>query len=189
MIYALSGVHGSGKTTTLKALENVPEFKNYYFASELTRTLKSFGFSINESGEDETQLGVILLHLKFLLDAESVGNDSFTDRSLLDGYVYSLYLRDHDKLRDSTFNLIENIYRTKIYKYDKIFLFKPHSGSLENDGVRSVNPEFHDSILNLFNRVVKEMDDPYLRDRIVYVEDGSVEKRVKFIREEILWKR
>jgi len=180
MVFALSGVHGAGKTTTLNALRSFPTLENFLFFSELTRNLYARGYDINENGGDETQLAVCNMHLSYLL--HSFQQDVFLDRCLLDGLVYTQYLWGEGKVKEATFNFIKSIYEEHLLCYDKIFLFSPHSEVIEGDGVRSTSPSFHKAIQYLFEETIR--DCPILKSLIIRVPPGSLMDRVSFIEEE-----
>ena len=175
MIYSLSGVQGSGKTTTLNLLKQIAYFHDFNFVSEILRDLQSRGFFINESGNDETQLAVVCMHLNNLVIGQR--KDVIVDRGLLDVYAYTLYAQSENKISKSTFNLVKSIFESNIYKYDQIFLFEPHGQPLEDDGVRSMSLEWHEQINGYFHSIVKE----YELKNVTILGEGSPASRVDTI--------
>ncbi len=175
MIYALSGVQGSGKTTTLNLLKQKSEFCDFVFYSEILRDLQARGFFINESGNNETQLAVVIMHLSNLLEGAS--KKVMVDRGLLDVYAYTLYHHQSGQISKSVYNLVKNVFESNIYKYDQIFLFEPHGGVLEDDGVRSTDLEWHDTINGYFHSIVKE----YELDNVTILGEGTPASRVDSI--------
>jgi len=175
MIYSLSGVQGSGKTTTLNLLKQVDYFQDFSFVSEILRDLQSRGFFINESGNNETQLAVVIMHLTNLLESQSKA--VIVDRGLLDVFAYTLYHHQTGQISKSIYNLVKNVFESNIYKYDQIFLFEPHGAPLEDDGVRSMSLEWHDQINGYFHTIVKE----YELSNVTILGEGTPASRVSQI--------
>ena len=62
---ALVGSSSTGKTTVYELLKD--KLPKWEFVNESTRTVKSYGFPINEQGTEATQLAISNFHLKALL--------------------------------------------------------------------------------------------------------------------------
>jgi hypothetical protein len=97
-----------------------------------------------------------------------------TDRTVLDGLVYSKYLRENGKIAASTMNYVENIFNRMIQGYDLIFYVAPEF-EIKNDGVRSINTFFRDRIVAIFNEVISQKNVP------IYNVKGTVRERVQFV--------
>lgn len=141
----LVGASSTGKTTVAKLLK--PELKQYEFISESTRTVRSYGFPINEEGTNATQLAISSFHLEAFLRDSSL----LLDRGYLDLVVYSRFLDGIDK---PTMDYIEGTWDRVKHCYTK-FIYFPIEFKSVDDGVRSINEEWRESIDKEF---VKELE-------------------------------
>lgn len=167
MKIGITGAQSVGKTTLLNALRSEKRFKNYQICDEVTREIKDMGFDINESGSDLTQILIMQKHIAnvFMFD------DLITDRTALDGLVYTAYLHNHQKVTKKTLDKVKAIYDKLISSYDYIFYIRPEF-DIVDDGVRSINPDFRDEISDLFEGFITELP----REHITV--SGSVRERV-----------
>ena len=85
MKIGLCGTMSVGKTTLVKALKKVPEFKNYSFATERSKYLNDLGIPLNT---DSTLKGQTV----FLAErcAELMNNDVITDRTIIDVMAFTM---------------------------------------------------------------------------------------------------
>lgn len=170
MRIGISGAQSTGKTTLLNALRSEPFFKDYEICNEVTRKVASYGLPINEDGNDTTQELIMNQHIVNL----AMHDNMITDRTVLDGLVYSKYLRENGKIVASTMNYVENIFNRMIQGYDLIFYVAPEF-EIKNDGVRSINTFFRDRIVAIFNEVISQKNVP------IYNVKGTVRERVQFV--------
>jgi len=170
MRIGLSGAQSTGKTTLLNALRSEPFFKTYDICNEVTRKVASYGLPINEDGNDTTQELIMNQHIVNL----AMHSDMITDRTVLDGFVYSRYLRENGKITAATMNYVEKVFDRMIGSYDMIYYIAPEF-EIKNDGVRSINTFFRDRIVNIFNEVIGVKNIP------IYRVKGTVRERVQFV--------
>ena len=97
---ALVGASSTGKTTVYEILKN--KLPKYEFINESTRTIKEYGFPINEGGTDATQLAISSFHLEALLHP----NNLVLDRCYMDVVVYSRFM---EKIKPMTYSYIEDL--------------------------------------------------------------------------------
>lgn len=172
MIIGISGAHGTGKTTLLKALQSRQEFADFEFKSGITRDLHKMGVPINEGGTTVTQLYVMAKHYEY---AQSHGN-VVLDRCALDGLAYSQVVLKNCDDRDYLHAL--GIIGHKCLKhYDVIFYIRPEF-ELEDDGVRTVDKVFHQQIVNSFENWI-DLIKTYNNPPPIVELTGSVEQRVE----------
>lgn len=176
MKIAFSGPQGTGKTTLLKYLKGDEEFRyKYKFIDEITRRVQKKGYTINEKGDnyDTTQLLIMNEHLSNLFEG-----DVIMDRCMLDGLVYTNYLYWEGKVSFWIWEYARRLFYEYGSNYDYIFYLAPEF-DLEDDGVRSINKEFRDSIENWFEALIGTNSIPVIRLT------GSVEDRIKQFKETI----
>ena len=132
---ALVGASSTGKTTAYELLKaKVPE---YVFINESTRTVKKYGFPINEQGTDGTQLAISSFHLKALLQPYSL----ILDRCYMDLVVYT----NHVKVSHPTYTFIEDMWEQVKEEYTH-YVYFPIEFEPVNDGIRSVDIKWRNSI-------------------------------------------
>ena len=170
MRIGISGAQSTGKTTLLNALRSEPFFKGYTVCNEVTRKVASYGLPINENGNDVTQELIMNQHVVNL----AMNDNMITDRTVLDGLVYSRYLYENDKITSKTLKYVEKVFDRMIVGYDMIYYIAPEF-NIENDGVRSINTFFRDRVVSLFNEYIG------LKNVPVYYVKGTVRERVQFV--------
>lgn len=172
MKIAFTGVQSTGKTTLVNELKKNPVFKDYTFSTNLTRQIKELGFKINEEASDETQIAIMIRH------SENIKNENLIcDRCVLDCLSYTFYLYNHKKVSHETLAFLKSFFFDRyINKYDVIFYLKPEF-AMENDNVRSVDEEFRDEMVKIFDKIILEEKIPVVKLT------GTVEERMKKIYE------
>jgi len=170
MKIGITGTHSTGKTTLLNALRSEPLLRNYEVCDEVTRQIKSWGFDINEAGTDVTQRLIMMKHIENIVLYE----DMITDRTVLDGLVYTRWLFEHDRISSDTFLYAEEVFDAIWDEYDYMFWLRPEFALIE-DGVRSNNLEFRKEIDHLFDHYITTKN-----LNVVHV-TGSVRERINKI--------
>lgn len=176
MRVAISGAQSTGKTTLLNALRESADFKDGKFWDEITRQIKEQGFEINEQGTDATQLKIMQEH-KRRVQANDSGLVIF-DRCSLDGLVYTQYLYNKGQVSKETLDEATRVFEETITQWDAIFYIKPEF-DIADDGVRSVDVDFRNSIAALFDFFIEK----YKLQVIMLT--GSVEDRVQQFKVEL----
>lgn len=167
MRIGISGAQSVGKTTLLNALRSEKIFKDYHIANEVTRRVASYGLPINESGTDTTQKLIMQEHI---VNTFMYGN-FIADRTAWDGYVYSCYLWNNSKISYDTLQHAREVFVKVQPTYDVQFYINPEF-DIENDGVRSIDLGFRNSIVQLFNNTAKDY-----KLKVINL-SGSVRERV-----------
>ncbi len=151
MRIGITGAQSVGKTTLLNALRSEKLFKDYVICDEVTRRVKSYGLPINEEGNDNTQRLIMNEHI---VNVFMHGN-MLTDRTALDGLVYSAYLYNKDQININTFKYVREVFNKVWNSYDYVFYIEPEF-EIVNDGVRSINKQFRDEIAELFEYTIEK---------------------------------
>jgi len=168
MKIGITGAQSVGKTTLLNALRSEKLFRDYAICDEVTREIKEMGFDINEAGSDLTQILIMQKHIVnvFMYD------NMLTDRTALDGLVYTTYLNMHKKVSDTTLKKAKVMYDRIISQYDYLFYIRPEF-DIVDDGVRSIDPNFRDEISEIFEGFITELP------REITIVSGSVRERLE----------
>ena len=174
MKLAFTGAQSTGKTTLLKELKRDPDFSlKFDFRDEITRRMQKKGLSINESGNDITQLLIMNSHIK-----NSLIDNVIMDRCALDGLVYTDWMYRKGKIQQWVIEYADNVFKMLIDRYDYIFYLVPEF-DIEDDGVRSTDIDFRNEIVILFEQYIKAWNIPVIKLT------GTVEQRLNKIKETI----
>ena len=174
MKIAFTGAQSTGKTTLLKELKRDPELSlKYDFRDEITRRMQKKGLSINEGGDDITQLLIMNSHIK-----NSLIDNVIMDRCALDGLVYTDWMYRKGKIQQWVIEYADNVFKMLIDRYDHIFYLAPEF-DIEDDGVRSTDIDFRNEIVILFEKYIKAWNIPVIKLT------GTVEQRLNKIKETI----
>ena len=182
MIFSFTGAQSTGKTTLLNHLHKCNGGYPFEFVPEVTRlVMRDYEMPINENGGDLTQMLIMTEHVRNVYKNKADhlirGVHQIFDRCALDGIVYSLWLRNNDKISRRCYDACDLIYEELKDKYDVIFYTDPGDVKLVDDGERSVDVKFRNDIINTFNIF---LDKGY--DGKVVVLKGSVKERLETVK-------
>lgn len=170
MRIGITGAQSVGKTTLLNALRSEKFFKEYVICDEVTRRVRAYGIPINESGNSITQRLIMNEHIVNIYMHDKM----LTDRTALDGLVYTLYLHKRGQIDVKTLQYVDNVFKKLMKSYDHIFYIEPEF-DIVDDGERSTSKDFRDEIVELFDTVLK-------RNKISAIKiKGSVRNRVDMV--------
>ena len=170
MKIGLCGTMSVGKTTLVKALQELPEFIDYNFATERSKYLNDLGIPLNT---DSTLKGQTV----FLAErcAELMNNDIITDRTVIDVMAFTMNAKSighYDK------EIFESYAKEFIREYDYIFYISPHGIPIEDNGVRETDEHYRDIIDFTITTLIKRY--AHMVDKIETIK-GSTEDRVQQI--------
>lgn len=155
MKIGISGAQSVGKTTLLNALRSEEHFASFYIGDEVTRRIRSYGLPINEDGNCITQRLIMQEHIVNVFMHDNL----LTDRTSLDGLVYTKVLHDAGSVGDDALNFALQVFERVQPLYDVQFYIKPEF-DIDNDGVRSTNIDFRNRILNTFTYYIEKFNIP-----------------------------
>jgi hypothetical protein len=174
MKIGLCGTVSVGKTTLVNALQELPQFKDYKFATERSKYLRDLGIPLNT---DSTLKGQTV----FLSErcAELMHENLITDRTVIDVMAFTQCAESINSTDKISY---EEYARNFINEYDYIFYVSPEGVEIENNGVRETNSEYRDKIdytikgfCHLYNHRMKNF----------HMISGTTEQRIKQILEVI----
>jgi len=168
------GTMSVGKTTLVNALKELPEFKDYTFATERSKYLRDLGIPLNT---DSTIKGQIV----FLAEraSELMVENIITDRTVIDVMAFTRAAKSIpyfmcDQFEELAFNLI--------YEYNYIFYISPEGVEIEDNGVRTIDPEYRIEIDNNIKRLLDKY--PHKFRRLHHI-SGTTEERIQQIKQVI----
>lgn len=173
MVISFTGAQSTGKSTLFEKMKPNDRFRRFNYVPEITRNLREkYNLEINENGDDLTQLAILNAHLENNLKYR--GTNVILDRCILDGLVYTTYLFYMKKVSSEVANYAEFLTKKIIKDIDIIFYTEPDI-PLKDDGVRSNNEEFRNTIVKLFEEAISFYNIDVVRL------NGTVENRLDII--------
>lgn len=194
MLIGFTGAQCTGKTTLLnllkdklcgkkwkKASDNVYR-DAWNFVPEVTRKVMREGLSINEDGDDLTQLFILKEHLQNHTVSEN--EKWILDRCILDGYVFTRWLHEQGSVEKWVLDYACCLLSKLGDRLDHILYTEPDDIPIEDDGERSINVEFRNDIVKIYEEIMTNSASTPGRDtwrnKIVRL-SGSVEERMNTI--------
>ena len=168
MKIGLCGTVSVGKTTLVNALKEVEQFKDYEFATERSKYLRDQGIALNT---DSTLKGQIVFAAERAL--ELMKENIITDRTIYDVMAFTFSaesISDFEKrdFADLMFRLAK--------EYDVVIYVSPEGVEIEDNGVRTIDAKYRDSIDN----AIKLMLNEWPPVKLIEVK-GSTEERIDTI--------
>jgi len=138
MKIGFAGTQSVGKTTLVKALQEIPEFKEYTFATERSKYLRDLGIPLNT---DSTIKGQIV----FLAErvSELMCENIVTDRTIVDVIAFTNLA---NSIRYDIKKEFEQLASHSLPDYDYIFYISPEGVEIEDNGVRTIDPKYRTDI-------------------------------------------
>jgi len=174
MKIGLCGTVSVGKTTLVNALAELPQFKDYHFATERSKYLRDLGIPLNT---DSTLKGQTI----FLAErvSELMYENLITDRTVIDVMAFTQCAKSINVVDKTSY---EEYARNFIGEYDYVFYVSPEGVEIENNGVRETNTEYRDKIDYTIKGFCHLYNNLFLNFNII---SGTTEERIKQILETI----
>lgn len=178
MIYSFSGSQSVGKSTLLQECKKHYGTENYMFVDEVTRKVKrDHNAKINEETDSISQ--TLILNETLLNHICTDSRPRIMDRCILDTVIYTGYFYQKKLVDKWVWDAALGLYKILIDKVDVIFYPNPYEVKLTDDGERSTNIEFRQSIIESFEAWIQL---PKLKDKVIQL-NGTVEQRMTRIKE------
>lgn len=163
-----------GKTTIVNALKELPEFKGYQFSTERSKYLRDLGIPLNM---DSTLKGQLCFAAERA--SELIKPNSITDRTILDVMAFTRLSKSipHYIAQD-----YEKLLSHLIPEYDYIFYISPKGLSIEDNGVREIDPEYRMEVDREIQNLITTY---YPKIQNTHTLVGSTEERIQQIKEAI----
>ena len=168
------GTMSVGKTTLVNALKELPEFKDYKFATERSEYLRDLGIPLNN---DSTLKGQLI----FLAErsSELLQENIITDRTIVDVIAFTKSAKSISWTQGKQF---EKLAKDLINDYDFLFYVSPEGVKLEDNGIRTIDKEYRKEIDESIKNILKDK----LNLHPKYTEiSGSTEERIEKIKQTI----
>ena len=172
MRIGLVGTMSVGKTTLVKALAELPQFKDYFIATERSKYLRDLGIPLNT---DSTLRGQFV----FLAEraSELLRDDVLTDRTIWDVCAFTLGATSIDEFSKRDF--VQSAMNLRNY-YDLVIYVSPIGVEIEDNGVRTTDLDYRNKIDNVIKLSLEE----FKPNKLIMVE-GTTEQRIATILQNI----
>ena len=172
MKIGLCGTMSVGKTTLVNALKELPEFKDYNFATERSKYLRDLGIPLNT---DSTLKGQFV----FLAErcAELMNENIITDRTIIDVMAFtkaakSIDYYDAEAFCDAAYKLVG--------EYDYIFYVSPEGVEMEDNGVRETDLQYRETIDSIIKLLLYRSNH---KIKNLHILSGTTEERIAQMKE------
>jgi GTPase SAR1 family protein len=165
------GTVSVGKTTLVNALKELPEFKDYKFATERSKYLRDLGIPLNT---DSTLKGQTI----FLAErcSELLHENIITDRTIIDVMAFTSCAKSVNLGEKIAF---EEYASQFIEEYDWIFYVSPAGVDIEDNSVRTTDADYR----NLIDGTIKYLCSSNLEQiKNFGIISGSTEDRLRQIK-------
>jgi nicotinamide riboside kinase len=170
MKIGMTGTVSVGKTTLAKALQQLPEFKNYFIATERSKYLRDLGIPLNTDSSIKGQFMFIAERASELFNENLI-----TDRTMWDVCAFTLNansITHEDKMTLLKSSLL------LMSEYDYVFYISPEGIEIEDNGVRETNSEYRDKI----DSTIKSLLEQFPPRKLITIK-GSTEDRIEQIKQ------
>jgi GTPase SAR1 family protein len=171
MKIGFTGTMSVGKTTLVNALKNVPEFKDYKFATERSAYLSSLGIPLNYETTLEGQ--TIFLAERV---SEVMQENIITDRTILDVIAFTKLAKKINYIGEEKFYTYASEF---LGKYDYIFYISPEGIDIEDNGIRETDEQYRKDI----DYIIRQLMFKHGSGRNWHTISGSTEERIGQIME------
>jgi len=167
MKIGLCGTMSVGKTTLVKALQELDYFKDYTFRTERSKELMAMGIPLNT---DSTLKGQTV----FLAErsTELMQENIITDRTVIDVMAFAQASKSMDWPDKEAFYA----YAIRLIReYDYIFYVSPEGVEIEDNGVRETNADYREEIDIIIRHILGQQKH---RIKNYHEISGSTEERI-----------
>ena len=166
------GTMSVGKTTLVKALKELPEFKNYTFRTERSKYLMEMGIPLNT---DSTLKGQLVFAAERA--SELMQENIITDRTVVDVMAFANLSKSMESYEKRYLNAV--LYYL-IKEYDILFYVSPKGVEIEDNGVRETDAKYRMAIDKEIKSIVQ-----MFRGNAITVK-GTTKERIEQVKNAIV---
>jgi GTPase SAR1 family protein len=169
MKIGLCGTVSVGKTTLVNALKELEQFKDYEFATERSKYLRDQGIALNT---DSTLKGQIVFAAERAL--ELMKENIITDRTIYDVIAFTFSAESISEFEKREF---ANFASRLTSEYDVVIYVSPEGVDIEDNGVRTIDAKYRDSI----DKVIRLMLEHWPPNKLIEIK-GTTDERIETIK-------
>jgi deoxyadenosine/deoxycytidine kinase len=167
MKIGLCGTMSVGKTTLVKALSKMEQFKGYTCTTERSKYLNSLGIPLNHETTIEGQTIFLAERVTELMQDRLI-----TDRTIIDVMAFTNCAKKVSYMDGDAF---EEYAKRFIKQYNYIFYISPDGMDIEDNGIRETDVDYR-------RQIDEEIQKLLLKHRpVVHTLKGTTEERIKQI--------
>ena len=167
MKIGLTGTMSVGKTTLVKALSEMEQFKGYTCTTERSQYLNSLGIPLNHETTIEGQTVFLAERVTELMQDRLI-----TDRTIIDVMAFTKCARKVSYMDGDAF---EEYAKRFVREYNYIFYISPDGMDIEDNGIRETDAAYR-------KEIDEEIQKLLLKHRpIVHTLKGTTEERIEQI--------
>ena len=170
------GTMSVGKTTLVKALKELPGFKDYTFRTERSKYLMEMGIPLNT---DSTLKGQLVFAAERA--AELMQENIITDRTIIDVMAFCALSKSKSKAEKQHIN---GVLWHLIKEYDIIFHIDDLSVPIEDNGVRETNKNYRLDIHQKITSILEMYR--YMPGKVIKI-SGTTKERINQIKTSLLY--
>ena len=167
MKIGLCGTMSVGKTTLVKALSEVEQFRGYKFTTERSKYLNSLGIPLNHETTIEGQTVFLAERVTELMQDRLI-----TDRTIIDVMAFTNCARMVSYMDGDAF---EEYAKRFISQYHYIFYISPDGMDIEDNGIRETDANYRREIDEEIQKLLSK------HRPVVHTLKGTTEERIKQI--------
>ena len=174
MKIGFTGTVSVGKTTLVNALKELPEFKEYTFATERSKYLRDLGIPLNTDSTIKGQM-VFLAERASELMCENI----ITDRTVIDVIAFTKLAKSIPYYMGDQFEILAT---NLLKEYDYLFYISPEGVELEDNGIRTIDPEYRIKIDTEIQKILNSNNPKF---KSLTKLSGTTEERIQQIKQVI----
>ena len=166
------GTMSVGKTTLVKALKELPEFKDYVFRTERSKYLMEMGIPLNTDSTLKGQLVFAAERASELMQEKII-----TDRTIIDVIAFanlSKSMKKHEK------HFLGATIQPLMNEYNILFYVSPEGVKIEDNGVRETDSKYRMAI----DREIKSIIQMHGNSKVITIK-GTTKDRIEQIKNTI----
>ena len=167
MKIGLTGTMSVGKTTLVKALSEMEQFKGYTCTTERSQYLNSLGIPLNHETTIEGQTVFLAERVTELMQDRLI-----TDRTIIDVMAFTKCARKVSYMDGDAF---EEYAKRFVREYNYIFYISPDGMDIEDNGIRETDAAYRKEIDEEIQKLL------FKYRPIVHTLKGTTEERIEQI--------
>jgi len=167
MKIGLTGTMSVGKTTLVKALSKIEQFKDYTFTTERSKYLNSLGIPLNHETTIEGQTIFLAERVTELMQDLLI-----TDRTIIDVMAFTNCAKRVSYIDGDAF---ETYAKRFLSQYSHIFYISPDGIDIEDNGIRETDADYRREIDEEIQKLLSK------HRSVVHTLKGTTEERIEQI--------